>query len=415
MSASGATTGRARIWYSRLVGGAEALATGRAAGTESMNIAHLAVSLLFGALLAQGETTAKGADPAADVVRAHVANCRQLHEAAAAGADRLQQAVDALLSQPDPRTLAAARAAWCEARVVYGQLEALRFHGGPIDAVEPLLNAWPVDESYIDHVQGRPTAGIVHDRATFRVISAPVLEHANERGGEANISTGWHAIEFLLWGQDLSANGPGTRPATDFVVDGAPAADRRRTYLGTVTALQARHLRQLAAAWAPSAPFPRALLAEPRDGLRRMLTGAMILTAFELAGERLAVAYETRDQEQEHSCFSDTTCSDLLQNQLGIIAVLRGATAAPWPAASVVTLVAARDPAIAELLTTSLAASEAALRAIPAPFDQACLGGDDAPGRKAVRGAIEALERQAEAIAIAGRLLGFDLPVRPGN
>jgi putative iron-regulated protein len=380
-----------------------------------MKIAHLAVVVLFGGLSAQREPTARGTEAVADVVQAHVVHCRQLHAAAAAGAERLQLAVAAFLERPEQHTMDAARTAWCEARVVYGQLEALRFHGGPIDAVEPLLNAWPVDESYIDHVIGRPAAGIVHDRTTFRVISAPVLEHANERGGETNISVGWHAIEFLLWGQDRSAEGPGNRPPTDYVLDGAPAADRRRAYLATVTASQVQHLQKLAAAWAPAAPFPRAMLAEPRDGLRRMLTGVMILTAFELAGERLAVAYETKDQEQEHSCFSDTTASDLLQNQLGIIAVLRGATAAPWPRASIATLLAAQDPAIAAHLLGCLEASEAALRAIPSPFDQACLGADDAPGRRAVRAAIEALERQAEAIAIAGRLLGFDLPVRPGN
>jgi putative iron-regulated protein len=380
-----------------------------------MKIAIPAWFLLLGGLLAQGEPAPRVTAAVQDVVRAHVAHCRQLHVAAAEGAERLQRAVAVFLERPDQPTMDAARAAWREARVVYGQLEALRFHGGPIDAVEPLLNAWPVDESYIDHVVGRPAAGIVHDRGTFRVISAPVLEHANERGGETNISVGWHAIEFLLWGQDLSADGPGQRPPTDYVLDAALAADRRRSYLKTVTALQAQHLRQLATAWAPSASFPRALLAEPRDGLRRMLTGVMILTAFELAGERLAVAYETKDQEQEHSCFSDTTGSDLLQNQLGIIAVLRGATAAPWPRASIATLVAEQDPAIAEHLLACLDASEATLRAIPAPFDQACLGDDDDPGRKAVRAAIEALERQAEAIAIAGRLLGFDLPVRPGN
>ncbi|MCU0867271.1 MAG: iron-regulated protein [Planctomycetes bacterium] len=380
-----------------------------------MKIAHLAVPLLFGALLAQSDSTARGTVAVADVVQAHVTYCRELHTAAARGAERLQRAVAAFLERPEQATMDAARAAWQQARVVYGQLEALRFHGGPIDAVEPLLNAWPVDEAYIDHVIGRPAAGIVHDRTTFRVISAPVLEHANERGGETNISVGWHAIEFLLWGQDLSAQGPGNRPPTDFVLDAAPAADRRRAYLSTVTASQVQHLQKLAAAWAPAAPFPRQLLADPRDGLRRMLTGVMILTAFELAGERLAVAYETKDQEQEHSCFSDTTASDLLQNQRGIIAVLRGATAAPWPTHSIAGLVAAQDPAIAEHLVTCLGASEAALRAIPVPFDQACLGDDDAPGRKAVRAAIEALERQAEAIAIAGRLLGFDLPVRPGN
>jgi putative iron-regulated protein len=376
-----------------------------------MKVLVSSLLLSLGALLAQD----RGAEPIAKVVAHHLAYCGAAHRAAASGAERLQQAITALLAAPAAKTLQQARQEWCEARLHYGRLEALRFHGGPIDAVEPLLNAWPVDEAYIDAVVGRPAAGIVHDTDTFRVLSAPLLEHANERGGETNISVGWHAIEFLLWGQDLSATGPGDRPATDFALDGGPIVARRRTYLQTATTLLVQHLERLAEAFAPNAPFPRALHREPRDGLRRMLTGVMILTAFELAGERLAVAYETKDQEQEHSCFSDTTCSDLLQNQLGIVAVLRGAAGEPWPEASVVTLVASKDQAIAAHLIACLDAATTAVRGIPAPFDQACLGADDTPGRRAVRAAIEALERQAEAIAIAGRALGFDLPVRPGN
>ena len=40
-----------------------------------------------------------------------------------------------------------------------------------------------------------------------------------EAGGiEANVATGYHAIEFLLWGQDLNGTGPGAgnRPYTDY-------------------------------------------------------------------------------------------------------------------------------------------------------------------------------------------------------
>jgi putative iron-regulated protein len=389
-----------------------------------MNVFAPLVCSLATALLAQspagaptvtGAPTANGAsDPLlAMVVGRHAAWCESQHALAAERAGALQQAIAALLQSPDEAKLRLARAAWVEARAAYGPLEALRFHGGPIDAVEPLLNAWPVDEAYIDQVAGRPTAGIVHDTATFQVLSAPALLHANERGGETNISVGWHAIEFLLWGQDLDPNGPGQRPASDFA-DGAPAAERRRSYLRIVTDLQVRHLRELAAAWAPGAAFRRQLAAEPRDGLRRMLTGAMILTAFELAGERLAVAYETQDQEQEHSCFSDTTCADLVHNQRGIVAVLAGADATAADA-SVLALLRRADPGITDHLAACLAATTAALAAIPAPFDRAVLGADDLPGRVAVRAAIEALERQAEAIAIAGRCLGFDLPVRPGD
>ena len=61
--------------------------------------------------------------------------------------------------------------------------------------------------------------------AAFPEITAEALTAANEEGGETNISTGWHAIEFLLWGQDLSATGPGARPATDYTT--APNAERR--------------------------------------------------------------------------------------------------------------------------------------------------------------------------------------------
>ncbi|MBL9077080.1 MAG: iron-regulated protein [Planctomycetes bacterium] len=380
-------------------------------------LAVLSFCLAGAAAVATGQqpTTAGAPTAAAAVAERHAAYCHALYTDCLAGARQLQRSVDALLAAPSAAALDGARSTWTQARQVYGASEALRFHGGPIDDLEPLLNAWPLDEAYIDHVIGRPTAGIVHDCTTFPNLSQALLVAANERGGETNVSVGWHAIEFLLWGQDPYADGPGRRPHTDYVTEHDPRAVRRGAYLRLATAALVEHLQRLVADWAPDADnFRRRFVAAPDDAVRRMLTGTAILTAFELCGERLAVAYETRDQEQEHSCFSDTTHFDLVANQLGIVAVFDGGRARP-DGPCLLDLVRARDAAIADHLAHALAATTRAMRAIPAPFDQAFQGADDAPGRAAIRAAMAALDVQAEAIAIAGRLLGHDLPMRPGG
>ena len=90
-----------------------------------------------------------------------------------------------------------------------------------------------MDESFVDSVQGKASAGLVNNRKF--VINKKNLSAQNERGGEENIATGWHAIEFFLWGQDVSDTGPGERSFEDFVDGRAPNADRRRQYLNVVT------------------------------------------------------------------------------------------------------------------------------------------------------------------------------------
>ena len=131
-----------------------------------------------------------------------------------AAARNLQASVRAFVAGPDAARLESARKAWLEAREWYGQTEAFRFYGGPIDddnGPEGRINAWPMDESYVDGVEGKPDAGLINNRKF--IITKRALAAQNERGGEENIATGWHAIEFLLWGQDTSANGPGNRRA----------------------------------------------------------------------------------------------------------------------------------------------------------------------------------------------------------
>ena len=135
------------------------------------------------------------------------------------------------MAAPSQATLDAARKSWLAAREFYGQTEAFRFYGGPIDGdngPEGRMNGWPMDESYVDYVEGKPNAGFINN-PKFKLSKAS-LAKANEHGGEENISTGWHAIEFLLWGQDLSETGPGDRPFDDYVKGKGRNAERRAQY-----------------------------------------------------------------------------------------------------------------------------------------------------------------------------------------
>ncbi len=241
----------------------------------------------------------------------------------------MDAAIDAFVADPTDETLEAAKQAWLAARDDYGLTEAFRFYGGPIDdeetGPEGLINAWPLDEAYVDYVEGDDTAGIVNDPDSYPTIDAELITSLNEEGGEANISTGWHAIEFLLWGQDLSADGAGARPVADYTE--AANADRRLTYLTVTSDLLLEHLSGLVEAWAPDAENYRAefVAQEPDEALVDIITGVGELTRGELAGERMNVAYEERSQEDEHSCFSDNTTTDLVANERGIEMVITGA------------------------------------------------------------------------------------------
>ncbi len=273
-----------------------------------------------------------------------------------------------------------------------------------------------MDEAFIDYVVGREEGGIIQSPTEFPSLAPAVLEMANERGGEANICVGWHAIEFMLWGQDLAKDGPGARPATDFVLGTGPYAKRRQEYLRSTCQLLVKHLQEAQQGWAPERDNYRSqFVAETEASLRRILVGATVLSAFELGGERLTVAFDTRDQEQEHSCFSDQTRADLLANQQGILDVMHGRAIDGKAGPGLLHLVRSRKPKLADAVAKGLARTQACLEKIPQPFDQAILGQDDSPGRQAIHGAILALEDQTELLLIVGEELGYQLPLEPGG
>ena len=371
---------------------------------------------LFGtAILAGCQLADQGPDPEElkpAVIQNYASGAHALYSQSLASAQEMDAAIDTFLADPTPATLEAAKRAWLRARDDYGPTEVLRFYGGPIDneedGPEGLLNAWPMDEAYVDYVDGDATAGIINDPSI--AIDAATLVSLNEEGGEANVSTGWHAIEFLLWGQDMDANGPGARPLEDYTTN--PNADRRAAYLSVSSDLLLAHLQDMVNAWAPGASNYRAqfVAMDADEALANIITGAGALSKGELAGERMFVAYSERSQEDEHSCFSDNTNADIIGNARGVRMVITGdygSVVGP----GVLDLFAAQNPELAQRLELELAASVDATRRIPAPFDQHLT--DSAPdsgfGRGQVLRAIQALEKQADTIVEGAQAFGLTI------
>jgi len=338
-------------------------------------------------------------------------------------AEELKAAIDAFVDNPSAETMETAKQMWLIAREPYGQTEAFRFASGPIDAEdgpEGLLNAWPLDESYIDYVDGDLMAGIINDLTNYPTLSKEVLESLNEQGGEENISIGYHAIEYLLWGQDLTAPATlenGNRPFTDFTT--LENADRRGQYLKITAELILDHLQLMLDAWDPagSANYRSDFLAlDADDAITNMLTGIGTLAKSELAGERIFTAYDNKDQEDEHSCFSDNTHRDTRLNAIGVRNVYTGCyirtdgiskVAGP----SLVDLMTLVDASLGKEVVTEMNEALAAVNATAIPFDFAI---SDDSTRPDVLTAVTELRQFGDKLAEVGSTLGLtintDLP-----
>lgn len=328
----------------------------------------------------------------------------------------LVDAIDALVAQPSEERLRHARDAWLAARVPYAQTEVFRFYDGPIDAVEVLVNTWPIDETYLEAQDSAASPGIIENVTAYPEITRDLLVALNGKAGETSIATGYHVIEFLLWGQDTHRDGPGTRPYTDYLPapNESPAlshASRRGRYLKLASELLAEQLTSVATAWRDQpGSYRRAFLGRPaHEALALVFKGMGSLAGAELSGERLTVAYETKNQENEHSCFSDTTHLDLANNAQGISNVCQGqyrkTDQTQLAGFGVCALVERYDSALGKALATDIASSVHALRAIPAPFDTAILGSDDAPSRRSIARAIDSLQTQTQTLTRAAAVM----------
>ncbi|MCL7461548.1 imelysin family protein [Pseudomonas sp. NW5] len=387
--------------------------------------------------------TAFDQDAARAVVNHYASLAHAVFSDTLSTAQTLQQAIDALLAEPNEANLKAARAAWQAARIPYMQSEVFRFGNPVVDEWEGQLNAWPLDEGLIDyvaadyqHVLGNPgaTANLIANTSLqvgeqtldISQLNGELLAQLNELGGsEANVATGYHAIEFLLWGQDLNGSNPGAgnRPASDFLLgEGATGGHnaRRRDYLQAVTALLISDLEYMVGQWQPGTAgnYRAALEAESAEnGLRKMLFGMGSLSLGELAGERMKVALEANSTEDEHDCFSDNTHNSHFYNALGVRNVYLGeyrkSDGSLLTGPSLSSLVARADSAADTRLKADLDATQASLQKLVDSaeqegvfFDQLIAAGNTA-GQQIIRDGIAALVQQTAAIEQAAGRLGI--------
>ena len=394
------------------------------------------------AMLIGGVASAQAVDEAA-VVR-HYADLGEAgYTDAFTTGQALQVAVDALLNAPSEATQAAAKSAWVAARIPYLQTEAFRFGNPVVDAWEPRVNAWPLDEGLIDYVDmGSAAVNEENDYALLNVIANPSLTiggtavdantitpalisgalHEAE-GIEANVASGYHAVEFLLWGQDLNGTdaGAGARPYTDFVQgEGCTGGncDRRAAYLRSVTDLLVTDLGEMSIAWAPGGAAREA--AENKGGVSAILTGLGSLSYGELAGERIKLGLMLHDPEEEQDCFSDMTHLSHYYDGLGIENVYTGryirADGTEMSGPSVSDLVAARAPEVDAQLRDELAASMTALGAMKTAaengmaYDQMLAMGN-ASGAALIEDAVAALIAQTRSIERAVTAVGANASV----
>jgi putative iron-regulated protein len=340
-------------------------------------------------------------------------------------AQALQTAVQALIATPNDATLEAARNAWKAARVPYQQSEAFRFGNPIVDDWEGRVNSWPLDEGLIDYVSA-DYGNEENALATLNVVATPKFTLSGTEIDATTItpdliSGTLHAIEFMLWGQDLNGTNPGAgnRPATDFATGEACTngnCDRRAAYLQSATDLLVADLTEMVDNWDADGPARAAVTADPQKGILAILTGMGSLSYGELAGERIKLGLMLNDPEEEQDCFSDNTHNSHFYDGVGIRNVYLGTytrtdgTTLQGPALS--ELVATADPSVDSQLKAELDASVAALQAMKDAGDagktfDTLIAPGNAEGEAIIMAAVDALVTQTASIDRAVRALGL--------
>jgi len=403
---------------------------------------NLTLSCLTAAGLTLVSTQITMADKVdASSVLNHYANIAEaIFEDSLTSAKTLDVAIDGLIQNPTTGTLQAARRAWIASRAPYQQSEVYRFGNAIVDDWEGRVNAWPLDEGLIDYVDssyGRESDGnrlytqnvianptlIVNGRQVDATKITPALLsktlHEAEEV-EANVATGYHAIEFLLWGQDLNGTGAGAgnRPATDFDTENCTGGncDRRIQYLKAASNLLISDLEEMAGNWAITGEARTSLLEKPKANLSVILTGMGSLSYGELAGERMKLGLLLNDPEEEHDCFSDNTHNSHYYDQMGIKNVYTGRynriDGSVINGPSISDLVKAKDQAVDAELSDKLNHTVTAMTAMKTraetveSYDQ-MIGEGNTKGNAIVQAAIDGLVNQTRSIERAVTILGL--------
>ncbi|PHQ69648.1 MAG: peptidase [Sneathiella sp.] len=404
--------------------------------TRPFAVLGISAALLYsGAAYAASDVSEKS------VVTTYADIAEAIFEDSLSSTQALSAAIKTLVNSPSPATLGLARTAWIATRVPYQQSEAYRFGNALVDDWEGRVNAWPLDEGLIDYVSSTYggesdenalyTVNVVANKfltisgkkvdatAITPVLLSTTLHEAE--GVEANVATGYHAIEFLLWGQDLNGTnaGAGNRPYTDFDLKNCTGGncERRIQYLEAATELLIDDLNEMLALWRADGAARSQLVENPSQGITVILTGMGSLSYGELAGERMKLGLLLKDPEEEHDCFSDNTHNSHYFDQIGIRNVYTGhyrrTNGKIVSGPSVSDLVKKANPDLDMELRKDLDTTVAAMAALKSraetieAYDQ-MIGDGNAEGNAVVQNAIDKLIDQTRSIERAVTALGLE-------
>jgi putative iron-regulated protein len=388
--------------------------------------------VLMGGAWMAGAGPALAADTAV-VIETYADIAHAKYEDSLKTAEALEKAIDALIAKPSEENLKAARAAWLASRVPYQQTEGYRFGNPIVDDWEGKVNAWPLDEGLIDYVaESYGTESDENPLYAANVIANTSVSFGGEKvdtskitkelladklheaaDSEANVATGYHAVEFLLWGQDLNGTGPGAgnRPASDYDTANCTHGncDRRAQYLKAAASLLVDDLKEMVASWTDDGAARKALRDAGGNGaLSMMFTGLGSLSYGELAGERMKLGLILHDPEEEHDCFSDNTQNSHYYDEVGMIAIYEGSytrldgSVVKGPSLS--DLVNAVSPEADKGVKDAMKNAEAKLRLIKDTADSGKMAYDqmiadgNTEGNKMIQDAIDGLIAQTHAI-----------------
>jgi putative iron-regulated protein len=346
----------------------------------------------------------------------------------------LKSKITTFIDAPSESGFNQVKSAWLAAREPYGQTEVYRECSGPVDTDESAstpwglgnegqMNAWPIDESYIDYVQvgtepyANNYASIISN--TSQPITIDLIANANEGVDDKSISAGWHAIEFLLWGQDNTVpaeNLPGQRLYTDYST--AEFASRRGEYLLLTTDLLLSDLQNLVNTWNVGGTYRTVIEnLDENTALQQLINGAFFIAGDELSSERMIAPVDSTDgidnsgQEDEHSCFSDNTNRDVFANAKGVNNVIFGEYGT-ISGASFYDLVAQQDSVQAQRLLEAANNSMAKVNVIgnnSMPFDFLITQESSDNPVGPVMQSVQALKELADEISASAATIGINL------
>ena len=269
-----------------------------------------------------------------DAKQLFVSNYSNIAEAASRSALSqgriLKEAISAFVKDPKAETHLLAKVSWMQARLPFLQSEFSRMiveRGEVNHDISNLLNGWPIDPGLIDYTAKVPGENIINNKEKYPSITTELLRSINLKAGKSGFTTGYHVIEFLLWGEDSERSSSGKRSFKDYDKSNSELAKRRADYLVACCDLLIEDLENLVSEWDHESKnnLRAHLESMPSDQAIRKILRMVSVLADGLAESQIGSIISKESVFKEQSTFSDTTHFDFLHTVAGISNLAAGA------------------------------------------------------------------------------------------